>query len=774
MNNKTQFQYILQSLNFYKQKSRYYQYFKLWQADFEKIYQKSELDKELFQKHASLIFNIGLMFYQKFNIISMNSEFSFKEFQSKLQIPNYFFWIFQESRCLALIKDSPPVLQNNSQDSTDPLSELYQLSIAHTIRHPKGEFYTNPGLAEQMVEESYNFGEKVIDPTCGSGTFLLCIIRKILQTKFSEIKKIEAINNIYGIDINPIACVMARANLYLLLPIQWQPKINIRIFRADALFLSKDPNFETIIFNSFNLVIGNPPWLVLNRIPSKNDKDKTKKLGNELGILRGGKLATSTELTTIFIYKSLRDFLKDDGKIFFVTPASLATGSQHGLFRQFRGMSDIEIWSFDTDVYRIHNLCFRAKKAGKKEGKIVEKSNKNDRYNVIWKVFHVNQNTLNSELIKKETYIPATIERQHLKLAKENNDYLKPEPGFIIGRLVSTESLNTNNFNQKEIDHSHYHKLFRQGASLVPRNLIFVDFKEIKVTSKTNSRINTVKIEPSVDIQSKKYSTWEFQAFKSALCEKEYIFPAAKSTGLIPFFYIKPYSVFLPIEKENIIEDKIEDEKENEKKKYESLKYRITTPLQPNARLHFENLKKIYKENLKPGAKIQSFTQRLNYGKALTNSRQFQLPKVIFAGIGTIVKGAILTKPAIIDTSLYYYIPDSLDEAYYLIGFFNSPEVTNYVRHVGSTGANNSLRNIHKHPLNCGLPKFDEKQTLHTNISQKARDIEKFVRNFVKQITLKNSDLKGKPKSIQNRLMKDSGYLLLRTSLDQLIKKLIS
>ena len=150
----------------------------------------------------------------------------------------------------------------------------------------------------------------------------------------------------------------------------------------------------------FDLVIGNPPWLVLNRIPDKDEQNRIKRYGNQFGILLGGKLATTTEETTIFIYHSLKHYLKTDGTIFFVVPASLATGAQHELFRQFCGMHEIGFWAFDKDVFRIHNLCFYAQK-----GDIQIK----ERLHIHWIQYHCQLNPLRLNIISEEIFIPSTI-----------------------------------------------------------------------------------------------------------------------------------------------------------------------------------------------------------------------------------------------------------------------------------------------------------------------------------------------------------------------------
>jgi len=100
----------------------------------------------------------------------------------------------------------------------------------------------------------------------------------------------------------------------------------------------------------------------------------------------------------------------------------------------------------------------------------------------------------------------------------------------------------------------------------------------------------------------------------------------------------------------------------------------------------------------------------------------------------------------------------------------NSAAVTTYVKKVGSTGAHGSLRNIHKHPLDIALPRFDPNDTNHHRLAQIAESCEQFVKNFVQSLT-QNKDLSTHPtlKSMQNRLMHDEKFLRYTAELDQIL-----
>jgi len=105
----------------------------------------------------------------------------------------------------------------------DLLKEFYTDLVDEQIRHDLGEYYTPDWLAQHLLDQAGYYGDtkqKVLDPTCGSGTFLVeCInrLREQCQKKnLSPLVTLETIlKNIKGIDLNPLAVISARANYIL-------------------------------------------------------------------------------------------------------------------------------------------------------------------------------------------------------------------------------------------------------------------------------------------------------------------------------------------------------------------------------------------------------------------------------------------------------------------------------------------------------------------------------------------------------------------------------
>lgn len=114
---------------------------------------------------------------------------------------------------------------------------------------------------------------KVLDPSCGSGVFLVESLRRIidknieLKSKLTndELKDILT-SNIYGIDIDKDAIQMTILSIQLTLfdyleideikNFQMPPLLNKNFFIAD--FFNLDASFNQL--NDFDLIVGNPPW----------------------------------------------------------------------------------------------------------------------------------------------------------------------------------------------------------------------------------------------------------------------------------------------------------------------------------------------------------------------------------------------------------------------------------------------------------------------------------------------------------------------------------
>lgn len=128
----------------------------------------------------------------------------------------------------------------------DLLKELYQGLLPKGVRHNLGEYYTPDWLAELTIQESgYRVGDKVLDPSCGSGTFLVLLISQIIEQMKDTHSPGDIIahikSSIYGFDLNPLAVITARTNYLIAIEPYWDAatSIEIPVYLTDAIFSPK-------------------------------------------------------------------------------------------------------------------------------------------------------------------------------------------------------------------------------------------------------------------------------------------------------------------------------------------------------------------------------------------------------------------------------------------------------------------------------------------------------------------------------------------------------
>lgn len=111
----------------------------------------------------------------------------------------------------------------------DIFKDLYMSIIPRPVRHSMGEYFTPNWLAEHVISESIRQVNrpiwKAIDPCCGSGIFLIELIKKIVADQDihalsdTDRRKMvdEILSRVYGVDINPLSVLSARVGYYIAL-----------------------------------------------------------------------------------------------------------------------------------------------------------------------------------------------------------------------------------------------------------------------------------------------------------------------------------------------------------------------------------------------------------------------------------------------------------------------------------------------------------------------------------------------------------------------------
>ncbi len=163
---------------------------------------------------------------------------------------------------LSDFEPATPILE--PEWTKDLLQKLYELIVPRKLRHDLGEYYTPDWLAGYVVDKSGykgTIGSRFLDPSCGSGTFLVHAINKAVKYSEGDEKTIAGhiLKNIVGFDLNPIAVLSARTN-YLIAFSKFIPyirPISIPVYLCDSILTPSHyiedgelPFENTIIFTT--------------------------------------------------------------------------------------------------------------------------------------------------------------------------------------------------------------------------------------------------------------------------------------------------------------------------------------------------------------------------------------------------------------------------------------------------------------------------------------------------------------------------------------------
>lgn len=215
----------------------------------------------------------------------------------------------------------------------------YEQGLNKIDRKKNGVFLTNSidtveNLLDVILIDAEIFGKRILEPSCGQGIFILKLLSNI-YVKFPDSLLISNFitNNIFFVDVKEEMVEKTKSNIQKLYTFlfdeDFQGSFNgitwdftDKATSGLSLFakIKITPFFN--LYNSFDYVIGNPPYVTLygRRDKKENEEQRINYLNNYLQFpssVKNGKL----NLVMLFIEHSL-DFLKENGKLSFIIDVS--------------------------------------------------------------------------------------------------------------------------------------------------------------------------------------------------------------------------------------------------------------------------------------------------------------------------------------------------------------------------------------------------------------------------------------------------------------------
>ncbi len=139
---------------------------------------------------------------------------------------DFFDWVVADAEGEALVRRVMNHVRRFrlGEVESDVLKILYESLIDRDERFRLGEYYTPDWLAAKMVRHAVDrpLEQRVLDPACGSGTFLFHAIRNFLREAEGAdmqppLRAAEVCAHIAGTDIHPVAVIIARVTYLLAL-----------------------------------------------------------------------------------------------------------------------------------------------------------------------------------------------------------------------------------------------------------------------------------------------------------------------------------------------------------------------------------------------------------------------------------------------------------------------------------------------------------------------------------------------------------------------------
>ena len=221
----------------------------------------------------------------------------------------------------------------------EELIEVFEFVISPEEKIVTGAAYTPEPVREYIVNEAFSNSEGLenillCDPACGCAGFLFTAAKKIKEKAHLTYQEIFS-RNLYGLDIQEFSITRSKLLLALLAISEGEDiqNFNYNLFEGNA--LSFDWNSYVEIFEGFDIIVGNPPYVC-----SRNIDEESKKHLTNWSVCSSG----HPDLYIPFFQIGLEN-LKERGKLGYITMNSFFKSLNGRALRDY-----LQVGSFDFRI----------------------------------------------------------------------------------------------------------------------------------------------------------------------------------------------------------------------------------------------------------------------------------------------------------------------------------------------------------------------------------------------------------------------------------------
>jgi len=774
--------------------------FREWNALLAKVYGSALGNEDLFLRHTYLTMVSRVIVTMTLFPKSRRSKMQFRgivdgEFFKNQNIknlaePDFFSWSLDtraENGFLEFISGifSRLDVYNFDKLSEDVLKELYQELVDPISRHDLGEYYTPDWLAELTLDQINYRSGRLLDPACGSGTFLFAAVHRLRAQKMTGRKLVEhALNSIIGIDVHPLAILMAKANLLLALRNELETyghDVYLPVYMADTLMTGEDPTRKVHTVVVSEKEIFHLPFRTIERGSLDALIDRLCLFAKK-GIASEKAAAGATEGVSTWF----EDF-EDHERMYWIANFRLMMRLEKGRRNSIWGyilknayrpaylrreQADYVVGNPPWLSYRyikdkgyqrrVKDLTLEYELLEKTDVKLFTQMDTSTLFFVHCAKQFLKPTGTIAFVMPKSVIVPA---KQHANFQKigftQIHDFTGVEPLFKVRTCVLvrdsdevkkeipvtlwTGKLSHRNCNLPDAVKvlkpakdklsfgavgqtlSPYYDFFLQGATLVPHCFWFVHPPDDRPLN-----LDAPYLETSKEILKDSKPQWRDRL--EGLVEKDFLFATVLAKDLMPFVVRKLCLVVLPVK---VVSHGTLHVVSSGEILHEGF---------PRASAWIEQTEKIWDKKRKD--ETRSIFDWLDYNNKLSAQTLGQPFVVLYNKSGTNLSAAMLTpeeskrvdklsiRGVVVDHTSYRYYAKTEEEALYLVGVLNSRIVNEIIKPFQSQGLMGE-RDIHRRPFEyCPIPLFDPGNETHKQIAELARQAREELLPVVRKMEL--------------------------------------
>jgi hypothetical protein len=477
-------------------------------------------------------------------------------------------------------------------------------------------------------------------------------------------------------------------------------------------FLLRNRYRSILLRGSFDLVVGNPPWLTLADISAGSYRGLLLRRNKELGIApRSAGEQAHTEIATVFLAQVVKQFIRyyedaqDVLRLGFVLPRSIFAASHHRFLREgaYKVLMNVaEIW----DLGWVDPL-----------------------FNIPSSVLFVTVRPPSPQQVKPGRIYSGRLPARDPDVALANERLTVNSANFVlrhlgkrsawgiesaeIGREADSVQLAITRLEALLRDRSLptqvYVARFEQGAILYPQVLFMVD--QVGGGSPIMRGPVTVRTSELAAVNAKLLRKVRLQRVVDA----ESLFLTVAAEHLLPYGVKEPlWTVILPVT--GVPSDS--DFGPVDPDILRSYGLALTADWFDKAEAYWESARK-------PSERTPLW-QRLDYMSHFTAQAQRARYVVVFPAspgvrmCAAAIDTRALVRPFIVRDKIYWMATDDPDEAYYMLAFLNSTYVDRIVSDFVTRGLFGK-RDAHKRSLDVPWPKWNRTNEDHVEVARLAQ-----------------------------------------------------